>query len=324
MSVSLGWIPDYPDHRDFSIEKLLAISEKDPEVDMGEPSEIGVKVDGLDVRLLELSEMFRDLNLEGLLDCTPRAKNTDLIQYFTPIENQGKANSCTAHAGVGIFEYFEKKAFNRHVDASRLFLYKTTRNLLGFKSDVGATIRGTMGAMRLFGLPPERHWGYDESMVDMEPSAFCYSYAKEFQALRYFKLDSSGIDAFELLKRIKCLLDASIPSMFGFTAFQSIESEKVQEDGMIPFPIDLDSWIGGHAVIAVGYDDEVKIKRGRLSDGLEDCGALIIRNSWGKQWGEGGYGYLPYEYVLRGIAKDFWSLLQREWVDTQQFGLIRG
>jgi len=77
--------------------------------------------------------------------------------------------------------------------------------------------------------------------------------------------------------------------------------------------------LGGHAIVAVGFDDEIKIKN--TTCGVETTGALLIRNSWGTGWGNEGYGWLPYEYILRGLAIDWWSLLKNEWVDTKKFGL---
>ncbi|MDH7514071.1 MAG: C1 family peptidase [Clostridiales bacterium] len=103
--------------------------------------------------------------------------------------------------------------------------------------------------------------------------------------------------------------------MFGFTVYSSIE--QASDSGKIPFPSLRDKIEGGHAVVAVGYDDRMKIKN-RYGD-KETVGALFIRNSWGRSWGEEGYGWLPYEYVLRGLAEDFWSVLKKEWIDTGQF-----
>ena len=98
--------------------------------------------------------------------------------------------------------------------------------------------------------------------------------------------------------------------MFGFTVYSSIE--EAETTGKIPYPAAGDKIIGGHAVVAAGYDDKMIIKN-------SNPGALLIRNSWGKTWGEGGYGWLPYDYVLSGLAVDWWSLLKNEWVDTGNF-----
>jgi C1A family cysteine protease len=91
------------------------------------------------------------------------------------------------------------------------------------------------------------------------------------------------------------------------------------ERGAIPFPERSERILGGHAVLAVGYDDRLKIAN--TSSGDETTGALLIRNSWGTGWGERGYGWLPYEYVLRGLAEDFWSVLKKDWVDTGEFNV---
>ena len=116
---------------------------------------------------------------------------------------------------------------------------------------------------------------------------------------------------------MKRFLAAFIPSMFGFYGFPSFNHSNVK--GGIPFPCPGERAIWGHAIVTVGYDDNKVIKNTLCNKDTK--GALLIRNSWGTGWGDKGYGWLPYEYVLRGFALDFWSLLRMGWVDTKKFGL---
>jgi C1A family cysteine protease len=234
------------------------------------------------------------------------------------MEDQQTIGSCTAHAGVGLVEYFERRAFGKHLDASRLFLYKVTRNLLKWTGDTGAFLRSTMYALTLFGVPPEEYYPYNIADFDKEPSAFCYAFAQSYQAISYYRLDPPGTTPSNLLTQIKTYLANGLPSMFGFTVYSSI-SQANTNGGKIPYPTRGERVEGGHAIDAVGYDDNLKIKNTNPG-GIETTGALLIRNSWGTGWGSAGYGWLPYKYVLDGLATDWWSLIKSEWVDTGQFG----
>lgn len=292
----MGWLPDYPDFRDFS-----------PELDSLPP---------------KFKERGQTRSIRAMLTqagvTQPAAKlpaRVDWRAFCSPIEDQGPLGSCTAHAGVAMVEYFERRAFGRHLDASRLFLYKTTRNLLHWKGDTGAFLRTTMGALVLFGVPPEEYWPYRVEDFDQEPPAFCYAFAQNYQAICYYRLSPPGASGEELLKRVKTFLAAGLPTMFGFSVYSSYT--QAQKDGRIPFPQPGEKLLGGHAVMAVGYDDALTIKN--RPGGPETTGALLIRNSWGTSWGEEGYGWLPYEYVRRGLATDWWSLLKNEWIDTGEF-----
>jgi len=296
---AMGWLPDYPDIRDVTFQSERVPSKLQA---LGQPS---------------VKQMLAKV---GATTSAPAAlpASVDLRPWCSPMEDQQTIGSCTAHAGVGLVEYFERRAFGKHIDASRLFLYKVTRNLLKWTGDTGAFLRSTMYALTLFGVPPEEYYPYNIADLDKEPSAFCYAFAQSYQAISYYRLDPPGTTRSNLLTQIKTYLANGLPSMFGFTVYSSI-SQANTNGGKIPYPTPGERVLGGHAIDAVGYDDNLKIKNTNPG-GIETTGALLIRNSWGTAWGSAGYGWLPYKYVLDGLATDWWSLIKSEWVDTGQFG----
>ena len=287
-----GWLPPMPDLRDYTAETPAIV------------------------------DMVKKLKFKSGAKSSKSAIPTsvDLREWCSPIEHQGAIGACTAHAVLGVVEYFQRRAYGEHIDGSRRFVYKTTRNLMGVTGDTGGWLRNAMGALAVCGVPHEKYWEYTDAdpEYDEEPSAFVYAVADNFEALKYFCHDPLGanIKRDEALKSVKKFLAAGVPSMFGFYGFPSFGSGK--EKGDIPFPGKSEKAEWGHAIVAVGYDDKKEVTN--TTGTSTKKGALLIRNSWGEEWGSEGYGWLPYEYVLQGLAVDFWSLLSMEWVDTRQFG----
>jgi C1A family cysteine protease len=252
--------------------------------------------------------------------------SVDLSFWCSPVSDQGTIKSCSAHAGAALVEYFSKRYLNDYKPVSTRFLYKIARNLMERKGDTGASLRETIKAMVTFGIPPEAYWRYEEANFDEEPTSFCYSFAQNYQTLSYFRLDHPNVVSHELLTRIKIALAAGFPCMFGFTIHKSIYDSFNVKRGYIPYPgkppqnlTQPDEVISGHAVVAVGYHDYKQIKHSNSDD--FSTGALLIRNSWGTQWGLSGYGWLPYDYVLNGLTADWWSLVESKWLETGKFGL---
>jgi C1A family cysteine protease len=288
-TVSLGYLPDLPDLRDRNFSEFINPEEKSKKASSPE-------------QFVKFREKLLALKQKGL----PTQVNN--IQWCTPVENQGELGSCTAQAVVSMMEYMQLRGNGKYVEGSRLFVYKTTRNLLGWIGDTGGSLRAAMKSLALFGIPPEEYWPYVIERFDEEPSSFLYSFAANYQALDYTRLDSYGLKQAIIIENIKNVLAAGLPVVFGFSVYTSISNAPD-----IPFPNPtMDKQIGGHAVMAVGYDIE-RVVNGKPTP------SLIIRNSWGPEWGVYGYGYLPFDYINFGLAQDFWTVFKLEWLDLAKF-----
>jgi C1A family cysteine protease len=292
----LGWLPDIPSHRDYT--------EEHPEIaPLLSRTRLARRVAG----------GMRGEPVEATIGSLP--PQVDLRSSFSPVEDQGQLGSCTANAAVGLLEYFERRTQGKYTDASRLFVYKTERDLLGWTGDTGAFLRTAMQALVLFGAPPEKYWPYDgrppatNTRFDVEPSAFCYAFGANFQALKYFRLDPPGTTPAQLLANIKSYLAQGFPSMFGFPVYP--EYDHPLPGGLVAYPAPTSRSRGGHANVAAGYDDTITIGG--------DTGALLVRNSWGPGWGLGGYAWMSYRYVTQGLATDWWTMISAEWVDSGVF-----
>lgn len=248
----------------------------------------------------------------------------DPAHPLPPIENQGRTNSCTAQAAAGMLEYLYRWGTGDYNDFSRMFIYFNSRKLLGWSGDIGSYIRTTFQAMCLFGAPPESQWPFDLSLLDAEPLPYHYAYASNFKTLKYARLDSYRDSAGQvgLYDRVKRVIRSGFPVEFGFPVYSCIQK---LNHFVIPVPSETDGLLGGHAVLAVGYNDNVRYnippKPGDAKrTPTKKRGALIIRNSWGPDWGDHGYAFLPRWYIDEGYASDFWTAYDEEWLKLSDFG----
>jgi C1A family cysteine protease len=225
----------------------------------------------------------------------------DLRPQCPAVYHQGDIGSCTANAIAAALEFDMMKQRLPSFTPSRLFIYYNERSIEGtVGADSGAYIRDGIKSVASEGDCPESEWTYDGTAAleggifapgakaAIRPSPECYADAVRHTAINYQSIDQNLAD-------MRGCLASGFPFVFGFTVYPSFESEAVAHTGTVPMPAADEKTIGGHAVLAVGYDDTK--------------GMFIVRNSWGAGWGIGGYCYMPYAYLLDdNLADDFWTI----------------
>jgi C1A family cysteine protease len=217
-------------------------------------------------------------------------ESVDLRDQCRPIYNQGQLGSCTANAIGGAIEFDQmKESLPQVFVPSRLFIYYNERVIEdSVRSDSGAMIRDGIKTVAKQGACPEPMWPYLIAKFATKPSASCYTEAAKHTAASYQRLIQS-------LSQMQGCLASGYPFVFGFTVYESFESSIVARTGHAPMPGTRERVLGGHAVCAVGYEDDKRW--------------FICRNSWGTSWGMRGYFTIPYDYLINSdLAADFWTI----------------
>jgi C1A family cysteine protease len=215
--------------------------------------------------------------------------SVDLRAQCPAVYDQGQLGSCTANAIAAAVEFDRLKQKLPDFMPSRLFIYYNERVMEGtVASDSGAQIRDGIKVVAQLGVPPETDWPYDVNQFTQKPPDKAFQDAITDKAVSYQRV-------LQDLYQMKGCLASGFPWVFGFTVYESFETQAVAQSGHAPLPAAGERVIGGHAVMAVGYDDASQ--------------TLLVRNSWGTGWGMQGYFTLPYSYVSQAsLADDFWTI----------------
>lgn len=224
---------------------------------------------------------------EEVLSKLPLA--VDMRPKCPPVYDQGQLGSCTANAIGAAFEFAQIKEELTDFIPSRLFIYYNERVIEGtVDQDSGAMIRDGIKSVNKLGVCPEDMWAYDIARFTEKPPRQAYTEAERHQATVYRRVQPA-------LHQMQGALAAGIPIVFGFSVYESFETQAVATTGIVPLPLRSERLLGGHAVCAVGYDDATE--------------RFIVRNSWGTGWGMSGYCTMPYSYLTdRSLASDFWAI----------------
>lgn len=216
----------------------------------------------------------------------------DMRNVMPAVYDQGDLGSCTAHGTSAILHYLEmkQKKANPYIPA-RLAIYFNTRVLEGTVGyDSGASIRNAIKAVVRWGFCNESLWPYDISKFKVPPSKQAYGAMWHERVTQYQSV-------YQDLYHLKSVLAGGNLFTFGFTVYESFESQELADTGVMPMPKPSEQVLGGHCVTAVGYDDTKS--------------QFIIRNSWGDGWGEHGYFRMPYDFISRSVySSDFWVISQ--------------
>jgi len=214
--LGLGWHPDVPDMRDLKLasEAVRSLLDRLPEHPI--PSE--------------------------------RRRQVDLREFFPAARDQLHLRASCAHACLGMYQYFDRRALGRTDQPSHLFLHRMIRKLMRVTGNVDTNLRTAMKALVRFGVPPEAYWPYDCDNLDAEPDPFLYAYSSDCRAMIYLRLDRPGGKGAAVLRQVKALLRAGFPVAFGFAVPSSLTT-----NGDIPYRPRYDAVLGGQAV---GYDDD--------------------------------------------------------------------
>jgi C1A family cysteine protease len=211
--------------------------------------------------------------------------------FCPPVYDQGNLGSCVANAIAADIDFIRKKQIEKFIYPSRLFIYRNIREMIDtVEYDSGGYIRDGIKSVVKQGACPEEQWPYDIDKFTQKPPQEAYDSALNYQTLVYQRIDNRNLDM------LKNVIASGYPFVFGFSVYESFESEKVKDTGVVPMPSDDERLLGGHAVLGIGYSDKVR--------------RFIVRNSWGSEWGgHGGYFSLPYSYITNeDLAADFWCI----------------
>lgn len=210
----------------------------------------------------------------------------DLRAFCPTIYDQQDIGSCVANTVAAAIEFGHIRQKLEIYTPSRLFIYYNARALDGNTLvDAGASLRNGIKTVNNLGNCPEIEWPYITKYFAVQPPQPCYTHALKHKVLSYFRINT--------LDQMKACLAVGYPFTFGVMVYSNFPMET--KTGIIPVPKLEGDFLGGHAMLAVGYDNTKKI--------------FIVRNSWGENWGEHGYGTIPYSYLSNPLlGGDFWTI----------------
>jgi C1A family cysteine protease len=240
--------------------------------------------------------------LIGTIAAEP-AISIDYRPNLPPVFDQEQRGSCVACASIWTIKAYEeiKQGYYPSDGFSAAFLYSLCKQNDGMPSEEGTQPKTAMQVLQKYGVCPENIMPYS-TLTDLpipqvpQVSGKALDAAAVFRIETYAQLCSSyDMNRNQVLNAMRQALKREGPFMIALLVCENFEPD---ENNFLPLPEG--SVRGGHAVGIVGD--------------LPNSGCLILRNSWGVDWGDKGYAYLPYEWISR-ISHMGWCVFEA-WTAT--------
>lgn len=280
-SKGLGNIPDTPDVQDFSYQ--------------------------------DVAEALPKPLVNSLNKAETAPKESDNRKYSSPISDQGIQGSCGGQAIISMVEALTKFVYGKYYDMSPAYAYWNSRQMMGeqyTKIDSGSMNRLNVKGVVKRGCIPNKEFPYNEKVVNLAPTYTQMIDALDYQALKYFRVDSEPKYDMALVEKMKLILAQGYNIFTGFTAYDFIYDVN-RRNPVLKYPSKTDRNIGGHAVLIVGHSNDINTNVGQ--------GAFLVQNSWGTDYGDRGFFWIPYEYFSNGIGVDSWVITSIEFLDEGVF-----
>lgn len=251
---------------------VMAAEAKKPFVANGEVRHFGYNTERYQGVLSKTAHPVK-LHRQGLLP-----DHVDNRQWCPPVYNQGQLGACTAFSMTkGLREYMQRKNGEANTELSAMWMYYEERKHMGeqyITQDSGANMSDGMWVLENEGASPDNFCPYVPNAFTDKPRQSAYDHAAAWKTHKTVEL--ADFDS------VKTALSEGKPVVFGFTVY--LRFQFIGKDGKMSMPWKFEPAMGGHAVMAVGYDDASQ--------------SLIVRNSWGPEWGDKGYFYMPYKFAM--------------------------
>ncbi|MBL4898321.1 MAG: C1 family peptidase [Colwellia sp.] len=267
-----------------SMEDLAIYKEKLKNASLNKPFDLRSRLG------LKFGHVFdRDYKFNHNNFCMLNEREFSLRDQMPPVVDQGNLGSCTANANCNALRFCEMKEGISSPMRSRLFVYYYERLLEGtVNDDSGAEIRDGIKVLARNGTPAEALWPYNIDKFTEEPSSEAQANGLKHKAMQYEVVEQS-------LDALKIAIGSGFPVLFGMAVYSSMETPEVTKTGIVPYPLEKDEYLGGHALILTGWSDTKRM--------------FEFQNSWGTEWGDSGFGFISYDYALNSdYTSDFWRI----------------